>query len=117
MKKITKKQLKKLEKREINKKFKEWAISVKKRDNNECVICGKKERLNAHHLVSRTSKSTRFNLDCGITLCIKHHKWGLYSAHGNSFTIWIWMIKNRIDQYNRLLTELKRDKQYNYLNI
>ena len=41
IKKITKAKLKKLEKREINKKFKEWAKSVKERDENKCIICGK----------------------------------------------------------------------------
>ena len=102
-KKLTKVKLKKLEKRQINKKFKEWAKSVKERDGNKCIICGKTERLNAHHIIPREIKEFRFDTDNGVTLCPKDHKWRLLiSAHRNPFTFYIWLEKYRTEQFKRL---------------
>lgn len=59
-----------------------WAEKVKTRDRNKCVICGKTTYLNAHHIYSRSNRSTRWKLINGITLCSGHHTLNsTFSAH------------------------------------
>lgn len=101
--KITKAKLKKLEKQERNKKDKEWGEAVKNRDNNKCVICSSEERLNPHHIISRTILSLRHDIKNGLSLCPLHHNFSRqFSAHGNSLPFIIWLIKNRNEQYEYL---------------
>ena len=91
---ITKKELKRLEKRNVNNQFKEWSKVVKERDGNVCVICGGNERLNSHHIIPRENKDLRFIVENGITLCPSHHKYSLeISAHRNPLSFFIWFIK------------------------
>jgi len=109
--KLTKKKLKKLEKREIKKKFAEWSKLVKERDGFKCVICGETKRLNSHHILPRELREFRFDLMNGISLCPKNHQFSRKnSAHGNSFVFIIWLEKNRPEQFNYL-----KDKANKYL--
>lgn len=77
-----------------------WAISVKLRDNNKCVICGATEYINAHHLISRRIYKTRFMLSNGISVCPKCHE---YSLSCSFHTAWwgaeTWVKENRPEQY------------------
>ena len=60
-----------------SKEYKEWRISVYKRDNFTCrwPNCNCKKKLNAHHIMPWSqSPALRFNIRNGITLCKKHHK-------------------------------------------
>ena len=101
--KITKAKLKKLERRQTKRYFREWAALVKERDNRQCVICQKKERLNAHHIIPREIKELRFDINNGISLCPKHHQFNReISAHGNSFAFIEWFRNNRHKQYKYL---------------
>ena len=54
-----------------------WHQAVLKRDGYRCRICGSKDRLQTHHIFSRVRKTTRWDIDNGITLCAGHH----YLAH------------------------------------
>ena len=103
-KKITKKELKKLEKREMNKKDKEWREIVKKRDNSKCVICGRTDIIHCHHIIPREDKRFRWNINNGLCLCPKNHKYSYeISPHKNAFAFFIWMIENRLEQFNKLI--------------
>jgi len=103
LKKLTKKQKKKLEKRERNKKDDEWRYQVRLRDNGRCVICGKCLYVDCHHFLPREQKETRFEIDNGIVLCKSHHKWSLEcSPHRNAFSFFIWFMNNKPEQYQRL---------------
>jgi len=107
-KKLTKKKLKKLERRNIKKQFKYWAFCVKERDNNRCVICGENKILHAHHILPRENHDLRFDIQNGISLCPRHHKYSFeVSAHKNSFAFVFWLFQNRQDQYNYLFSYTK----------
>ena len=96
---------KKLLKRQTNKSFKLWAQQVKERDGFKCVVCGNTKSPNAHHIIPREIKELRFDINNGISLCPLHHQFGLQiSAHRNPFMFFIWLMKNRKEQFNYLLT-------------
>jgi predicted restriction endonuclease len=84
-----------------------WADSVKKRDGG-CVICGATYRLNAHHLIPREVKETKYDIDNGLSLCPKHHMFSRkVSAHNNPLSIVLWLMKNRKWQLDYVLKRLE----------
>ena len=55
-------------------KSKEWACSVKERDNFKCRNCDSEKDLQAHHIIPwRINKDLRFDLNNGLTLCRSCH--------------------------------------------
>jgi hypothetical protein len=55
-------------------KAREWAKLVKERDNWTCQLCGKKEKLHAHHIVPWTKdEKLRYEIGNGITYCMSCH--------------------------------------------
>ena len=57
-----------------SKEYQEWRLEVYKRDNFECVVCGSKEKINAHHILGfKEYPEERFNVKNGVTLCEKCH--------------------------------------------
>jgi len=107
-KRITKKDLKKLEKRKIKKQFLEWSKNVKERDNYQCVICKCTKYLHTHHIIPREIHPLRFDIDNGITLCAKHHKYSYeISPHKNPFVFIKWFEKNFATQYLALRIKTK----------
>jgi len=84
----------------LTKEDKEWAIKVKDRDNNHCVICPNTERLNAHHLIPRNFLKYKHLVDNGISLCPKHHRFSReLSAHQNPIAFIKWLMINRPKLY------------------
>lgn len=65
----------------------EWSATVKERAGGVCEMCGKADRLQAHHVFTRSIKATRWNPDNGVCLCAGHH----YNAHirPEAFRDWI----------------------------
>jgi hypothetical protein len=117
MKKITKKELLKRERKAIKYAFAAWSLAVKARDKS-CIVCGIKSgeiytnksgkrikaRLNAHHIFPREIKDLRFNLDNGISLCSNHHEFSREcSPHSNGFAFSLFLLENRPEQVLRLL--------------
>jgi len=53
-----------------------WRKTIFERDQYICQLCNKKgDKLNAHHFENYSSnKEKRFNIDNGVTLCVKCHK-------------------------------------------
>lgn len=107
-KRITKKQLKKIERIETRKKLEQWAVNVKSRDGNKCVICGSEKMLNAHHIIPRENMKFMLDVNNGISLCPLHHNFSReISAHKNSIVFYIWMEENRKEQFEYLKEKWK----------
>jgi hypothetical protein len=109
-KKITKKELKKLEKKKNNKLWREVREECISRDGR-CIICGSKIRMSAHHLIPREIKELKYDLDNLVTLCPKHHKFSLeISAHRNPLAFFIWLQINRGPQIYKIMEKYRRLK-------
>lgn len=109
MKKITKKELKRIEKKELIKKDKMWSSEVIARDGFKCVICGD-TRIQAHHIIPREVKFLRHDLNNGITLCASHHKFSIkISAHRNPYIFYKTLENIRQTQFKRLLKKYKSE--------
>ena len=60
----------------FNPEYREWRMSVFKRDNFKCKIANEdcKGRLEAHHILPwRDYVELRYQINNGITLCHAHH--------------------------------------------
>ena len=81
----------------------QWRTQVLLRDHNTCQVCGKiNPRYHAHHIIPREYKPLRHDIDNGITLCLRHHKWCKCSAHLNALWFSNWLKKNRPIIYEKL---------------
>ena len=111
-KKLTKKQLQKLERLKIKKALREWSIAVRNRDNNKCVICKTDKFLHAHHILPKEAKIFHFlrlDINNGISLCARHHKYSYeISPHKNPFLFMFWLINNKTKQVLYLNDKLKQ---------
>ena len=100
---------------------KEWAIAIRARDNNACVVCHTFNRPNAHHILPRELHKWKFDKTNGITLCVKHHKFSrTLSAHNCSLPFFVWLSCNRPEQFRiawerakvLMESEVKWDEQW-----
>lgn len=54
--------------------YKQWRLAVYQKDKYQCIKCGSKERINAHHIFAwKYYPEKRYDVDNGITLCEKCH--------------------------------------------
>jgi hypothetical protein len=60
-----------------------WSQCVRVRDKT-CRRCNSEDGLSAHHIIERTHRSVRFDLDNGIALCWRCHS--LQKFAGQTFT-------------------------------
>ena len=86
-----------------------------------CAICGN-PRTEAHHLIGRSRRATRYEPMNGIALCAKHHKFSTeLSAHGAplAFAEWLqqchpviaaWVADNHRATVDRVTVEWYQDK-------
>jgi predicted restriction endonuclease len=58
-----------------------WSKKVRERDG-KCVMCGKTERLQAHHYIKTKARSLKYRWDIrnGITLCYGCHMYGVHKT-------------------------------------
>ena len=88
------------EKLAYKKKIKEWSISVRNRDKNECILCRfKHPRLNAHHILPKDLyPDLQFNVNVGVSLCpMRCHR---RQAHWNSVAFIVWLMEHRPEQWD-----------------
>ena len=76
----------KLNDKKDSNEYKKWRQSVYQKDNFQCVKCGSKEKINAHHIYAwQFYPEKRYDIDNGMTLCEKchikiHQKYGYNST-------------------------------------
>jgi len=90
-----------------------WRKLSLERDGNCCVMCGNKERTNVHHIISRSVKSLKYDVENGICLCALHHMFDRkISAHKGSMMFINWLINHRTKQYMYLLEFMNEESLY-----
>ena len=84
----------------LNKKLDiEWSKAVKERAGYKCEVCGATSVLNSHHVIGRVNKALRWDLRNGVCLCVKHHEFGMQSAHQDPQWFMNWFMMTRNDDY------------------
>jgi 5-methylcytosine-specific restriction endonuclease McrA len=91
---------------ERHKALKEWGRMIRARDGNKCQMCGETRLLNAHHIIPKELRELSFEPMNGISLCVRCHKWGMWSAHKNGFYFAGWLKINKPEQYKFLLNKV-----------
>jgi predicted restriction endonuclease len=93
---------------------KQWSLLVKYKAGYKCEVCGKTQhqtRLNSHHIIGRRNKMTRWDLRNGVCLCVRHHKFGIQSAHEDSPWFNVWLEKYRkedLEYVNSIKNQIKK---------
>ena len=110
--KVIRFKMKKLKKSEEKDLDIAWARNVKERDNWTCQICKKNlkkepRNCNAHHIIPRQFKKMRWDINNGITLCVNHHRRGVYSPHQNAIWFFGWMNENKSQQLRYCIQKLQ----------
>ena len=96
-----------------NKADEAWRKAVLTRDGDRCVVCGTDRNLQVHHLFSRGRADTRHEVSNGITLCSAHHKWSReISPHKGPVAFFLWLQKNRPDQWEWLKKHVAEPENY-----
>jgi 5-methylcytosine-specific restriction endonuclease McrA len=125
MKKQTKKQLDKIEKKKLNNLWKETREKVLERDNYQCILCGAKKgdtyinkkgkeikvKLDVHHLLEKEFilfRYLKFDIRNLVTVCAKCHKYSEFSIHKNPIYSLEVVKKKYINNYKYLLSEVNR---------
>ena len=68
-----------------------WSIAVRSDWSGTCAVCNVR-KCEAHHLIPRQYEATRRDLQNGIALCAKHHKFDpLQAPHQNAAGWLIWL--------------------------
>lgn len=76
-----------------------WSKKIRDKYEGKCAVCGATP-VQAHHIFSRSYKSTRWDLDNGIALCYKHH---FFLAH------------SKFEEFRDFLFEHIGEERYNQL--
>jgi len=80
-----------------------WSKLVKTIAEDRCEYCGRPDRLNSHHIFSRSKRSTRWDIDNGVCLCAGHHTLLNWSAHKAPIEFIEWIREQRGETwYQRL---------------
>ena len=97
------KQVKKIKKGVIDQKY---SIAVRAKAGNKCEYCGATKFLNAHHIISRSNHAVRWDLDNGVSLCVKHHLFSYeFSAHKNPIEFIEWIKEYRGEEWYQTLRQ------------
>lgn len=110
IKKLTKKRIKILQKRADKKLWKELREKVKVLQDNRCFVCDKVvESYNAHthHIISRSVKELKFDIQNLILLCPLDHKFGSLSVHKSSIVFAELLRTKQPERYYYLLRRVE----------
>ncbi len=104
-----------LTKGKLSKKLDEaWSLAVKKKAGYKCEVCGIGEsgHLNSHHIVGRRNRRVRWDVRDGVCLCVKHHRFGIESAHEDPLWFREWLEDKRWEDYAYLYTIKNQIKKW-----
>lgn len=98
------------------------------RADHTCEVCGMKkgdiyngkpQRVEAHHLFSRSIKNSPMKWDMNnlICLCTLHHKTGPQSAHKNPIWFGEWLRTNKPEQYQYVLDHYEDEVNLNSRSV
>ena len=97
------------EQKEEKEKEKAWSEDIRSSAGWVCSICGSPNRLHAHHIIPREHERFKFDLENGIALCAKHHKFCRnISAHNNPMAFFLWLQKYH---YVKFITAVENTKK------
>jgi hypothetical protein len=89
----------------ITKELKEWGKRI--RSVGKCEVCDSGNNLNAHHILDKVFyKRLRLELKNGICLCVRCHKFGMYSAHRNPIWFAMWLKENKKKQFEWIVKKM-----------
>lgn len=96
-----------------------WSKLVKIKAHNKCEKCGKQNALNSHHVYSRSNRSTRWDLNNGVCLCVGCHIFSSkFSAHKTPLEFVEWIRDSRgADWYSDLRTKAREIYKPDYFKI
>lgn len=80
-----------------------WRQKVYENGGKRCEYCNKTEKLNAHHIFSRSNYVVRWDLDNGVCLCVSHHIFGKMSFHKSPIEMLEWLKKKRGNKWYKTL--------------
>lgn len=72
-----------------------WTNLVKIKAKYRCEYCKSPAGLNSHHIFSRSNRSTRWDDENGVSLCVSHHTFGNFSAHKAPLEFAEWLKEKR----------------------
>ena len=73
---------------------------------------GESGHLNSHHIVGRRNRMVRWDIRDGVCLCVKHHRFGIESAHEDPLWFREWLEENRWEDYAYLYTVKNQIKKW-----
>jgi len=77
-----------------------WSLLVKLKAGMKCEYCGKTTYLNSHHIFSRSKRSTRWNVNNGVCLCVGHHTFSsTFSAHKTPLEFVDWLTNKKGEEF------------------
>jgi predicted restriction endonuclease len=93
-----------------------WRQAVKKLAGDKCEYCGATRYLNSHHIFGRRNYAVRWEINNGVSLCAKHHKFSnQFSAHETPTRFKDWIIEKRgqewYDNLNKQANTCKPDRE------
>ena len=92
-----------------------WAKAVKVRAGYKCEYCGSRDYLISHHIFSIRHSNTKWDIDNGICLCVGHHIFKKFSAHGSpEFILWIIKYIGQ-ERYERIRLKANQIKKWTEL--
>ena len=92
--------------------LKSWSKNVRARDGGKCLVCGAVDNLHAHHLLPKEYyKQLALELDNGLSVCAKHHKFGALSFHRNPIWAVTWLELNKPDQLQWCINHIQDIKE------
>lgn len=88
---------------------KAFSLYIRQKYNDTCVLCGTKKNPTCSHLISRTKRSVRWDVDnavCNCAPCNFRHEY-----YPEALTSW-WINKNGLAAYNALVEKSNQVKKH-----